>query len=67
MCNRLAVPSNLVATGVAAEQIGVARSTLARWWAQGLVKPALVTAGGHARWDVEDLKRQLRERPPAEE
>lgn len=60
------MPSNLVATGIAAQEIGVARSTLARWWATGLVEPALITAGGHARWDVEDLKRQLRERPLAE-
>ncbi|MGB3444458.1 MAG: MerR family transcriptional regulator [Actinophytocola sp.] len=59
-------PPHLVATGIAAREIGVARSTLARWWAQDLVKPALITAGGHARWDVDDLKRQLRERPPAE-
>jgi DNA-binding transcriptional MerR regulator len=59
------VPSKLVPTGDAAKEIGVARTTLARWWQHGLVEPALVTAGGHARWDVDDLKRQLRERPPA--
>lgn len=60
------VPPKLVATGVAAREIGVARTTLFRWWQDKLVTPALVTAGGHARWDVEDLKRQLRERPVAE-
>jgi len=49
-----------VATGVAAKAIGVAHSTLARWWAEGKVTPALVTPGGHARWDVEDLREQLR-------
>lgn len=49
----------LVPTGDAAKAIGVGRSTLARWMAEGLVKPALVTPGGHARWDVDDLKRQL--------
>lgn len=36
-----------------------ARGTLARWWANGEVHPELVTAGGQARWDIEDLKRQL--------
>lgn len=56
------VTERLVTTGEAAKVIGVGRATLARWWAEGLVTPALVTAGGHARWDVEDLKRQLRER-----
>lgn len=52
----------LVSTGEAAKAIGVGRATLARWWQDGLVTPALVTAGGHARWDIEDLKAQLRAR-----
>lgn len=51
----------LVASGEAAKEIGVNRSTLSRWWQQGLVTPSLVTAGGQARWDLEDLKRQLQE------
>lgn len=66
MCNRPCVPSRLVPTGVAAKEIGVDRSTLVRWWQDGIVEPEIVTAGGHGRWDVEDLKRQLRERPLAE-
>jgi DNA-binding transcriptional MerR regulator len=61
------VTERLVTTGEAAKEIGVGRATLARWWAEGLVTPALVTAGGHARWDVEDLKRQLRERRKTDE
>jgi predicted site-specific integrase-resolvase len=52
---------NLVPTEVAAKAIGVSRRSLVRWWKAGTVTPALVTPGGHARWDVEDLKRQLRE------
>jgi len=64
MCGYVsAVPPKYVPTGEAANEIGVGRATLARWWAEGLVTPALVTAGGHARWDVDDLKRQLAERP----
>lgn len=51
----------LLTTGEAAKLIGVARRTLAEWATNGLVTPALHTAGGHARWDVEDLRRQLRE------
>ena len=31
-----------------------------RRWQEGMVIPTLVTAGGHARWDVEDLRAQLR-------
>lgn len=68
MCNRSCVTEpELVPTGVAAKRIGVGRSTLARWWAEGLVEPALVTPGGHARWDVDDLKRQLKEQAPKPE
>lgn len=51
----------LVATGIAADQIGVHRATLVRWWQDGIVRPAEETAGGHARWDVDDLRRQIRE------
>lgn len=51
----------LVPTGVAAEELGIDRSTLVRWWQQGLVTPAFITAGRHGRWDVDDLRRQIRE------
>lgn len=68
MCGYVSsVPPKYVSTGEAAREIGVGRATLARWWSDGLVTPALVTAGGHARWDVDDLKRQLAERPRANE
>ncbi|TDD92728.1 MerR family transcriptional regulator [Saccharopolyspora karakumensis] len=52
--------SNYVSTGDAAKAIGVDRRTLQRWAAEGVVEPALVTPGGHQRWDVDDLKEQLR-------
>lgn len=57
----------LVSTGVAAAELGIDRVTLARWWRAGLVEPEFVTAGGHARWDVETLRRTLRERAQREE
>lgn len=50
----------LVPTGDAAKSIGVGHSTLARWWQEGTVTPTLVTPGGHARWDIDDLREQLR-------
>lgn len=50
----------LVSTGAAAAAIGVARGTLARWWAEGILSPTLVTPGGHARWDLDDLREQIR-------
>jgi excisionase family DNA binding protein len=49
-----------VTTAEAARRIGVGVSTLQRWAAQGVVTPAWRTPGGQARWDVEDLKAQLR-------
>ena len=30
-------------------------------WQRGLVEPAWVTAGGHARWNVDALKQQVRD------
>ena len=55
----------LVSTGVAADALGVAHFTLFRWWKDGIVTPALVTAGGHARWDLDELREQLRARRAA--
>jgi 8-oxo-dGTP pyrophosphatase MutT (NUDIX family) len=49
----------LVSTGTAAKAIGVASTTLQRWAHAGLVEPALVTAGGHFRWDLQTLRGQL--------
>jgi 8-oxo-dGTP pyrophosphatase MutT (NUDIX family) len=49
-----------VTTGKAAEALGVSLTTLQRWAHLGLVTPALRTAGGHFRWDIDDLRRQLR-------
>jgi excisionase family DNA binding protein len=48
-----------VSTGEAAEALDVTRSTLLRWMRDGRVHPASTTAGGHHRWDIADLKRQL--------
>lgn len=55
------MPNKLLSTGQAAAEIGVARYTLVRWWQAGTVKPALVTAGGQARWDMADLIQQLKD------
>ena len=52
----------LVAPGVAARELGIDRGTLVRWWHHGLVTPAVVTAGGHARWDIGELRQQLKDR-----
>lgn len=64
--------SRYATTGQAARDIGVGMSTLQRWAHDGLVTPALRTPGprGQYRWDIDDLRRQLRmssTRPPATE
>jgi DNA-binding transcriptional MerR regulator len=48
-----------VTTGQAARELGVTPSALTRWANDGKVKPALRTPGGHFRWDLADLRRQL--------
>jgi DNA-binding transcriptional MerR regulator len=52
--------TRLVGSGEAAKAVGVHVRTLQDWAKAGLVTPAGKTAGGHARWDVDDLRAQLR-------
>jgi 8-oxo-dGTP pyrophosphatase MutT (NUDIX family) len=49
-----------VTTGTAARAIGVSLTTLQRWANAGRVQPAIRTAGGHFRWDLDSLRAQLR-------
>lgn len=51
----------LVTTGEAARTLGVDPSTLSRWASSGRVVPASKTIGGHLRWDVDELRRQVAE------
>lgn len=43
----------------AADELGIPVSTLQYWAATGKIAPAWRTPGGMARWDLEDLQRQL--------
>ncbi len=56
-------PDGLIPTGEAAKALGVSRKSLARWAQQGRVTPAWITPGGQYRWDLDDLKRQVRQMP----
>lgn len=47
-------------TTEAAQALGVSPRTLAGWAATGKVQPTVTTAGGHYRWDIADLRAQLR-------
>jgi 8-oxo-dGTP pyrophosphatase MutT (NUDIX family) len=46
-------------TRQAADELGIGISTLQAWAAKGIVTPVWRTPGGHARWDIDDLRRQL--------
>jgi DNA-binding transcriptional MerR regulator len=50
----------LVTTRELARQIGLSERTIQRYRAEGLITPEIESKGGHARWDVESVKRQLR-------
>lgn len=48
-----------VSSAAAARTLGVGRTTLWRWQAAGAIKPSWTTPNGHARWDLDELRRQL--------
>ena len=52
--------AKLVTTGQAARDLGIHPSTLTRWAADGLVTPDFTTAGGHMRWDVDRVRREVK-------
>jgi excisionase family DNA binding protein len=49
----------LMSTGEAARELGISARSLARWAQEGLITPALTTAGGHYRFELDDLRAQL--------
>lgn len=51
----------LVTTGEVARAIGVDPATVSRWVKRGLIEPETFTAGGQARFDLENVREQLRE------
>lgn len=57
-----------VTSAEAARALDIGRTTLWRWQSKGEITPAWTTPKGHARWDLDDLRRQLRhEEPPVPE
>lgn len=51
----------LVTTAALAAATGLHTRTLQRYRRLGLITPEMVSIGGHARWDVEKVKQQIRE------
>ncbi|GAA0516687.1 hypothetical protein GCM10011581_46680 [Saccharopolyspora subtropica] len=53
--------ARLITSSEVARELGVARQTVNRWVREGVITPIIVTAGGQGRFDIEEVKRQLRE------
>jgi DNA-binding transcriptional MerR regulator len=57
----LRVTERYLRTADAAKALDVHRTTLAKWVHKYGLEPAAVTMGGFYLWDLDDLRRQLRE------
>lgn len=51
----------LLTTSQLARALGLSLSSIKRYISAAQIKPDLTTPGGHYRWNVESVRRQLRE------
>lgn len=51
-----------VTTGQAARELGVSARSLQQWAKDGRIVPDHVTPGGHMRWDVARIRKEMRDR-----
>jgi DNA-binding transcriptional MerR regulator len=58
---------DLLTTAQAARELGISPRTLARYAQRGILVPTMVLPSGHRRWDMDDLRRQLREQRERDE
>ena len=54
------VDGRLVTTAELARALGLSARTIQRYRQGGVLVPDLLSAGGHARWDVEKVRSRLR-------
>jgi DNA-binding transcriptional MerR regulator len=54
------VEDELVTSAEAAKRLGISPRTLQRWAKDGLVQPELRLPHGQLRWNVADLRRQIK-------
>lgn len=56
------IKKRLLTTGELVDALdgAISQPTINRYAREGRLIPAEVTPGGHYRWDVEDVRRQLR-------
>ncbi|QUH05397.1 helix-turn-helix domain-containing protein [Saccharopolyspora erythraea] len=50
----------LVTTGELARELGISPRTVARYVQAGLLEPTEITLGGHYRWDIDEVREQIR-------
>ncbi|MBA8824581.1 DNA-binding transcriptional MerR regulator [Saccharopolyspora lacisalsi] len=50
----------LLTSGQLARELGISHQSITNYARNGQLEPTLVTPGGHYRWDLEDVKQQLR-------
>jgi len=63
LCDAVPVTErNFLTTTEAARALDVNPTTLQRWVHKYGIRPSYVTGGGHFRWDLDDLQRQLEQR-----
>lgn len=53
-------PGELLTTAQAAKFLGINRTTLGRYARDGILTPTVVLPSGHLRWNLDDLRRQMR-------
>ncbi|MFD1516702.1 MerR family DNA-binding transcriptional regulator [Pseudonocardia yunnanensis] len=49
-----------VTTGELTKELGLSVRTVQRYRREGWISPVLVAQGQHARWDIDQVKEQLR-------
>lgn len=50
----------LVTSGELAEELGISARTVSRYVREGLLTPTETNLGGHYRWDVNQVREQIR-------
>ena len=53
--------NRLKTTREVASALGISRGAVLKWVVDGHLVPTLTTAGGHHRFDLDDVREQLRE------
>lgn len=49
----------LLTSGQLADELGISPQTVARYARKEWLTPAEVTVGGHLRWELDDVRRQM--------